>query len=141
MAADEYCTENVPGRVDRLLELNLISMRKNDNPKTLFSQITAIERKWRARGVSDLTELDKKVIVYCNAPRRYAETLVTCRAVYGDPSLKELRSWMYDSYRMSQIRSTAGRDDADSEDSGTMETGARRDATRVARKDTSGETV
>ena len=51
------------GDVEQQRELETICMKKNANPKVLFSQITAIENKYRER-TSALTEKNKLGVTY-----------------------------------------------------------------------------
>ena len=79
-------------------------MKRHTNPKILFSQITAIENKYRGL-ISALTENQKLTTIILRAPQDYSQTIHSARqmAKGGDhprePTLKELRTAMMDYYR------------------------------------------
>jgi len=99
-------SDSYPGgreNVKRMMELEKISMKKSDNPKTLFSQIMAIEYKFRGRTTTELTDAEKLAIIIRKAPKMYAGIICYFRASYpggGEPQqpLKALRKIMYSLY-------------------------------------------
>ena len=88
-------------------------MKRNANPKMLFSKITEIENKYRGR-MSALTEKNKLTNIILRALEEYAQTIHTARQLTkgGDPprepTVKELRVDMYEYYKAR--RTTRGRD-------------------------------
>eukprot|EP00536_Pseudo-nitzschia_multiseries_P002729 jgi/Psemu1/6163/gm1.6163_g len=80
---DEFAPDNVARKVDQKNDPWKISMKKKENPKTLCTQITAIDIKYRGK-VMALLEEDK-----------YQETILRVRPDArrdhgGDPTMKEL---------------------------------------------------
>ena len=70
-------------------------MKRYANPKELFSQITAIENKYKRRA-SALTEKSKLTNIILKAPEMYQVTIQTTRQLTKrenpprEPTLKEL---------------------------------------------------
>jgi hypothetical protein len=133
---EEYAPDDVMGQVDQRRELEAIHMGKFDNPKTLFSQITTIENKYRGR-CSALTDTEKLCTIVCRAPSWYQQTIHTARTIQiskdgKEPSLKDLRKQMYDYYKASrtarkknggrtELNLYAGDDDSDSREERTTQ--------------------
>ena len=75
-------------------------MKRTSNPKILFSQITAIENKYRGM-ISALVENNKMITIILRAPEEYAQTIHTARQLTNgedpprEPTIKELRQAMY----------------------------------------------
>ena len=88
-------------------------MKRNANPKELFSQITVMENKYRGR-MSALIEKIKLTNIILRAPDEYAQTIHTTRQLTNaeilprKPTVKELRAAMYKYYQAR--KSTRGRD-------------------------------
>ncbi|VEU33926.1 unnamed protein product [Pseudo-nitzschia multistriata] len=104
---DEFAADDEMGMIRQRVELYSISMRKNDNPKTLFSQITSIEQKYKGR-TTPLTVEDKRAAILMRAPKMYQAVIqterTTERKIHGrEPTLKALRRAMYDHYKSIQI--------------------------------------
>ena len=64
------------GDTEQQREIKAIYMKRNVNPKVLFSQITAIENKYRGK-TSALTEKNKLTNIILRAPDEYAQTIHT----------------------------------------------------------------
>ena len=77
---------NLMGDAEQQRELEAIYMKRNANPKMIFSQIIAIENKYRGRN-SALTEKNKSTNIILRAPEEYAQTIHTARQFTkgGDP--------------------------------------------------------
>ena len=91
------------GDAEQQKELESIRMHRHANPKELFSQITAIEIKYRGRA-SELSEKSKLTNVILRSPDEYAQTIQTTRQLTKaespprEPTIKELQTAMYDYY-------------------------------------------
>ena len=109
---EEYAPTDLMGDAEQQKELESIQMYRHANPKELFSQITAIENKYRGRA-SELSEKSKLTNVILRSPDEYAQTIQTTRQLTKaespprEPTIKELRTAMYDYY---QTRRPRGRD-------------------------------
>ena len=93
---DEYAPIDLIGDMEQQRELEAICMKRNANPKVLFSQITAIKNKYRGR-TSALTEKNKLTNIILRAPEEYyAQTIHTARQLTNggnlprEPTVKEL---------------------------------------------------
>ena len=110
---EEYALTNLMRDAEQQRELESIQMKRNANPKELFSQITAIDNKYRGR-TSALTEKNKLANIILRAPDENALTIYTARQLTKGESpprestVKELRTAMYKNYWAR--RSTRGRD-------------------------------
>ena len=110
---DKYAPTNLMGDMEQQKDLEAIYVKRNANPKVLFSQITAIENKYRGR-TSALTEKNKLTNILLRAPDEYSQTIHTTRQLTKgetpprDPTVKELRMAMYEFYRAR--RTIRGRD-------------------------------
>ena len=100
---EEYAPTDLMGDAEQQKELESIRMHRHANPKELFSQITAIENKYRGRA-SELSEKSKLTNVILRSPDEYAQTIQTTRQLtkaespQREPTIKELRTAMYDYY-------------------------------------------
>ena len=101
---EEYAPTDLMGDAEQQKELESIRMKRHANPKELFSQITAIENKYKGRA-SALTEKSKLTNVILRSPEEYAQTIQTTRQLTKaespprEPTIKELQKAMYDYYR------------------------------------------
>ena len=68
---EEYALTNLMRDAEQQRELESIQMKRNVNPKELFSQITTIENKYRGRN-SALIEKNKLNNIILRAPDKYA---------------------------------------------------------------------
>ena len=68
---EEYAPSDLMGDAEQQRELERIQMKRHANPKELFSQISAIENKYRGR-TSALTEKNKLTNIILRAPDKYA---------------------------------------------------------------------
>lgn len=106
------------GDVKEQRELESIRMKRNANPKELFSQITAKEIKYRGK-TSALIEKNKLINIILRAPDEYAQTIHTTRQLTKneipprEPTVKELRTAMYKYYQAK--RSTKSTDQYNNE--------------------------
>ena len=75
---EEYAPTNLMGDAEQQKELESIRMKRHANPKELFSQITAIENKYRGRA-SALTKKSKLTNVILRSPKEYVQTIQTTR--------------------------------------------------------------
>ena len=66
------------GDAEQQRELEAIQMKRNANPKELFSQIPAIENKYRG-WMSALTEKSKLTNIILRSLDEYAQTIHTAR--------------------------------------------------------------
>ena len=98
---EEYVPTDIMGDAEQQKELGNISMRKYENPKMLFSQITSVENKYKGRA-SVLTEKAKLTNVILRSSRLYQTTIQTTRQLTKkeipprEPTVEELRRDMYD---------------------------------------------
>ena len=102
---EEYAPTNLMGDVEQQRELEAIYMKKNANPKVLFSQFTAIENRYRGRTPA-LTEKNKLTNIILRALDEYAQTIHTAwqltkgESPPREPTVKELRTAMYEYYQV-----------------------------------------
>ena len=101
---EEYAPTDLMGDAEQQKELEAIRMKKYENPKMLFSQITSIENKYKGRA-SALTEKAKLTNVILRSPRMYQVTIQTTQQLTKreipprEPTVRELRKDMYDLWR------------------------------------------
>ena len=97
---EEYALTNLMRDAEQQRELESIQMKRNVNPKELFSQITTIENKYRGRN-SALIEKNKLNNIILRAPDKYAQTIHTAPQLIKaeihprELAVKELRTAMY----------------------------------------------
>ena len=105
---DEFAPADLED-VAQIQEMNKISMRDIEDPKTLFSQITMITQKFEGRA-SALSNTQKVVAIILKAPEKYQVKILSIRhnAKLKDPSaeptLKELKKGMVELYKMQQVK-------------------------------------
>ena len=97
---DEFAPADLMGDAEQQRELEAIYMKRNSKPKMLFSQIAAIENKYRGRSSALTEEKNKLTNIILRAPEEYAQTVHTARQLTkgGDPprepAVKEIQTAM-----------------------------------------------
>ena len=129
----EFAHTNLLRDTEQQRELEAIYMKRNANLKMLFSQITAIENKYRGR-MSALTEKNKLTNIILRAPEEYAQTIHTARQLTKggnpprEPAVKELQTAIYEycrARRTTRVKdqnnemSLYARDDSDGDSTGS----------------------
>jgi len=136
---DEYAPQDDElGQVKMWMELMNISMKKNDNPKILFAQITTIEQRHKCDSTNNntnitnnnnntntttsLTDSEKLWLIRTKAPMIYQQIIITCSARMYDAGgcrqeeaeptlLNELRNDMYYYYLVRKFSSEIHNED------------------------------
>ena len=100
---EEYAPSNKHGQSNMRKELHEISMKRWDNPKTLFSQIVTIETRYRGR-CEPLKDSDKLHALRDALPQQYQWTILSQEQAAEDNGttvcLKKLRKGLSNVYDM-----------------------------------------
>jgi hypothetical protein len=112
----KYQPQDVVTLVELRMALNKVSMKKNQDPATLFEQLKAIENKYTAES-AQLDESEVIATILSAAPVEYQPVLTTVQLLKGDKvTVDDLEKAMTNMWRQRQAKKGKEKDEDEDDD-------------------------